>query len=512
MDLVAENEALKRALRASEQTLAALSSSYPIGVYHCDQHGARTYTNDRWQKILGLSAEQSLGHAWLHAIHPEDRAEVTNAWHEAVASRRGFDMEFRIIRTDSAVRYVRSRARPIVARMPESGFVGALEDITEHREALQRLHSSEAFLDRTGRVAGVGGWEVDLGSGEVTWSDKTREIHEVEPDYRPTLEASLSFYRPEARSVVKTAIAEALRLGRCWDLELPFVSGKGRELWIRTFGEAEYRDGVAVRLVGAFQDITESRARQKDLEREQALRLQSEAHARELDRLLSERSEMLDVMAHEVRQPLNNASAALQSAEAALRDVRDASASRRVTRAQAVLAHVMASIDNTLAVASLLARPDPIEQADTDIDTMIAVAIADLPAGARSRIRIERLTETRTASMDASLMRLAVRNLLSNALKYSPPNSEVVIRVSDSDDPLAVVIDVADAGGAIPADVLPRLFSRGARGKHAGVPAGHGLGLYIVRRVVELHEGRVEVVRNEADGVTFRLWIDQSPG
>jgi signal transduction histidine kinase len=60
--------------------------------------------------------------------------------------------------------------------------------------------------------------------------------------------------------------------------------------------------------------------------------------------------------------------------------------------------------------------------------------------------------------------------------------------------------------------VLPRLFSRGARGKHAGVPAGHGLGLYIVHRVVELHQGRVEVIRNESDGVTFRLWMDQSPG
>ena len=109
-------------------------------------------------------------------------------------------------------------------------------------------------------------------------------------------------------------------------------------------------------------------------------------------------------------------------------------------------------------------------------------------------------------------MRLALRNLLSNALKYSPPASEVVVRISDSDEPLALVIDVADAGGAIPADVLPRLFKRGARGKHSGVPAGHGLGLYIVRRVVELHEGRVEVIRNDADGVTFRLWLDQSPG
>jgi PAS domain S-box-containing protein len=512
MTAAAEIEALKLALRASEQKLSALSDSFPVGVYHCDDTGARTYTNDRWQQIFGLVGERSLGHAWLHALHPDDRSEVSAAWREAVTAGRGFDMEFRIVRPDTAVRIVRSRARPVVAGVPASGFVGALEDVTEQRENDRRLRASEAFLDRTGRLAGVGGWDVDLVSGLVTWSETTRAIHEVGADYRPTVEAGLSFYPPEVRPVVSAAVAEALRLGKSWDLELPFVSAKGRALWVRTFGEAEYRDGQPIRLIGAFQDITEHRARQKEFEHEQSLRLHSEEHARELHRLLSERSEMLDVMAHEVRQPLNNASAALQSAEAALRFVVDNSASERVTRAQMVLAQVLASIDNTLAVASLLARPDPIDRLDTDIDTMIAVATADLPADMRPRIRIERLTQTRTASMDMSLMRLAVRNLLSNALKYSPPKSEVVVRISDSDEPLALVIDVADAGGAIPTDVLPRLFSRGARGKHAGVPSGHGLGLYIVNRVVELHEGRVEVIRNEADGVTFRLWVNQSPG
>ena len=510
MDLAAENEALRQALRASEQKLVALSSSYPIGVYHCDEHGARTYTNARWQQIFGLSAEESLGHAWLRALHPDDRNEVSAAWQDAVASGRGFDREFRIVRSDSAVRFVRSRARAVVADSPSGGFIGALEDITERRETVERLRASEAFLDRTGRVAGVGGWEVDLVTGTVTWSKKTREIHEVDEDFDPSVNAGVSFYPLETRPVVLAAMEGALRLGKPWDLEVPFVSAKGRELWVRTFGEVEYRDGRPIRLIGAFQDITESRARQKAFEQEQALRLHSEQHARELDRLLGERSEMLDVMAHEVRQPLNNASAALQSAAAALGDVGQDSASNRVTRAQTVLAQVLASIDNTLAVAALLARPDPVDRIDTDIDTLIHVAITDLPSGARPRIRVERTTQTRTASMDMSLMRLAVRNLLSNALKYSPAGSEVIVRLSDSDDPLALVIDIADAGGAIPEAVLPRLFTRGARGSHAGVPPGHGLGLYIVRRVMELHAGRVEVVRNEADGVTFRLWVDQS--
>jgi len=511
MNLAADNEALRRALRASEQKLIALSDSYPIGVYHCDETGGRTYTNASWQQIFDLPRERALGHAWLSAVHPEDRAEVTHVWQAAVAAARGFDMEFRIVRRDGAVRFVRSRARPVIEGSAAGGFVGALEDITERRENVERLRSSEAFLDRTGRLAGVGGWQVDLLSGSVKWSETTCAIHEVGADYSPTVDDAIAFYKPEAQDVIRAAMQDALRSGKAWDLELPFVSAKGRELWVRAFGEAEYVDGSPVRLVGAFQDISENRKRQKEFERERALRLNSEEHARDLDRLLAERDEMLDVLAHEIRQPLNNASAALQSAEPTLREAGEARALERVSRAQSVLAQVLSSIDNILAVASLLARAGPIDQIDTDIDTMITVAITDLPAGDRLRVRIERLTPTRTASMDMNLMRLAMRNLLSNALKYSPPGTEVVVRVSDSDEPLALVIDVADAGNAIPTEVLPNLFDRGVRGSHAGSAQGHGLGLYIVRRVIELHQGRTEVVRNEAAGVTFRVWLNQSP-
>lgn len=93
MDPVAENAALRSALDAAEKTLVALSDSYPIGVYHCDRHGARTYTNERWQEIFGLSAQESLGNAWMRALHPDDRADVTSAWQEAVESGRNFDRE-----------------------------------------------------------------------------------------------------------------------------------------------------------------------------------------------------------------------------------------------------------------------------------------------------------------------------------------------------------------------------------------------------------------------------------
>jgi len=74
--------------------------------------------------------------------------------------------------------------------------------------------------------------------------------------------------------------------------------------------------------------------------------------------------------------------------------------------------------------------------------------------------------------MDMSLIRLALRNVLANALKYSPPGTPVNVRVWDSDEPLALMIDVSDSGTGIQAELLPRLFSRGARGRRSLVGSG----------------------------------------
>lgn len=269
-------------------------------------------------------------------------------------------------------------------------------------------------------------------------------------------------------------------------------------------------DGVVRGFLVQVTNLTELKETQAALQREGQLRIQIEEHAARLQALLQERTEMLDVLAHEVRQPLNNASAALQSAQGSLRAKGDDFASEQVVQAQVVLGKVLSSIDNTLAVASLLARPDPIHRDDADIATLIAVVIADMPAAERSRIQVQRDTTTRTALMDMSLMRLALRNLLSNALKFSPRESAVLVRVADSEEPPALLIEVSDSGTGIPPGLVSRLFTRGARAGEMSDVRGLGLGLYIVERVMSLHKGAVELVRTDSHGTTMRLVITQT--
>lgn len=251
-----------------------------------------------------------------------------------------------------------------------------------------------------------------------------------------------------------------------------------------------------------------------DLAREQSRRQESEEQAarqalllEEKTRSLALRDEVLSTLAHEVRQPLNNASAAIQSAMAELQRVGKpddgAGATYRLKRANTVLTRVMNTVDNTLADAVLLTGERPVFREDSDIDTVVALAIGDVDPVQQSRVRVVRLTATRTMSMNQNLVRLALRNLLLNALAHGKPGTEVTLEIADSDHPLALVIDVCDMGPGVPADIAANLFQRGVRASDPA--AGHGLGLSIARRAMELHGGEARLQRNGPDGACFRL-------
>ena len=501
----------ERAARTADAKFRALSEASPMGVFHTDAEGQCTYTNERWQQIYGLSFDDSLGDGWSRHLHPDDRDAVFAEWQRRAAAGEEFEMAFRIRRADGSLRHVRARSRELRGADGRlDGHVGAVLDVTDAVTAENKLRESEDLLERTGRVAGVGGWQIDLATMRVEWTAQTCRLHDLPPGHAPSIEDALRYYASEGRPAIDAAVRRGMRDGTPWDLELPLITATGRRIWVRAVGEAE-RDasGRIVRLVGAFLDITRRRETEQRLREEQALRRQVEHQAAELDALLTERSNMLNVLAHEVRQPLNNASAALQSAAALLADQGAADAAARLARAQHVLGHVLAGVDNTLAVAALLASPLPATRVDADLDTLLAVVIADQPSAERARVHIERASAARTASMEPALLRLALRNLVANALKFAPAESPVRVCIADVEEPPALLIDVVDSGPGIDPAVRSRLFQRGAATRRADGSPNHGLGLFIARRALEMQSGDVQLVASDASGTTLRIVLPQ---
>lgn len=120
----------------------------------------------------------------------------------------------------------------------------------------QELERTKAFLEQTNTLARVGGWELDLLQHDVSWSQMTREIHEVEADFVPTLETGLNFYREgDHRNQIEAAVERAIHQGKSWDLKLQIVTAKGNVRWVRTIGRPDWDGETCTRICGAFQDI-----------------------------------------------------------------------------------------------------------------------------------------------------------------------------------------------------------------------------------------------------------------
>ena len=207
--------------------------------------------------LYGWPAEEVIGKVTfelLHTVFPEPFEAIM----ASLASEKEWEGELMQIRRDGGTVVVWSRWSLL---RDESDIPTAIleinRDITASKEASTALHKSQALLEQTGKAAGVGGWGFDFETKELTWAAETYHILGADPSLRPTLEEAFDLCTPESRSVIAAAFQKAAADGQGFDLELALVRFDGRLINARAVASAIFDGGKPVRLVGAFQDITE---------------------------------------------------------------------------------------------------------------------------------------------------------------------------------------------------------------------------------------------------------------
>lgn len=164
------------------------------------------------------------------------------------------------IRKDGKVIHVSVTISPIKDSM--GNIVGASKvsrDISEKKKL-------ENLLDESNRMAKIGNWEADLIRGIVYWSAVTREIHETDADYEPILSQGINFYKEgENRKRITECVQACIEHGTGWNEELQIVTARGNVKWIKTIGNAEFREGKCIRFYGSFQDIDERKRAEEEI-------------------------------------------------------------------------------------------------------------------------------------------------------------------------------------------------------------------------------------------------------
>jgi signal transduction histidine kinase len=132
--------------------------------------------------------------------------------------------------------------------------LAVLEDITKSKQAEQELRRSKKLLAETELIGRVGGWEVDINTRMITWTDELYRIHEVDTSFKPNVNTGISFYTPESQPVIEKAVERAIEFGEPFDLELEIITAKGNLRSVHSIGKTDPENN---RIYGFFQDITE---------------------------------------------------------------------------------------------------------------------------------------------------------------------------------------------------------------------------------------------------------------
>ncbi|MBT8318422.1 MAG: PAS domain S-box protein, partial [Lutibacter sp.] len=141
------------------------------------------------------------------------------------------------------------------------------ENEAELKMALTEIERSEFFLNETGKLSKIGGWDLDLTTMTPYFSEETYRIYEIPHGKPPKLEDGILFYPIEARELVQKAVSDAIEKHINYDIEVPFITAKGKHIWVRTIGQVQVKEGVAIRLFGTIQDITNLKKTQLEIEK-----------------------------------------------------------------------------------------------------------------------------------------------------------------------------------------------------------------------------------------------------
>jgi len=256
-----------------------------------------TRFNPAFEKMTGRRAFEVIGGP-LEILFPVEYLESSmDHIRKAHQGERLEIVEIIILHVDGTEKTVQWNSAPMYS--PDGKTIVATiaqgHDITDLKKAYDELHKAnerlellakelaaeiiknKKFFDATGRLANVGGWEMDPDKNELVWSDMVYQIHQTEPGYKPTIEGCIEFYSPESRPVISAAFDNLIQHGRPYDLELQLITARKQVIWVRTIGEAIYENGKIVKLTGMVKNVNERKlAEIESLQKSEQLRQMSD--------------------------------------------------------------------------------------------------------------------------------------------------------------------------------------------------------------------------------------------
>jgi PAS domain S-box-containing protein len=480
----------RRRVEELEATLLhfqVLADSSPVPIWVTDPDGAILLANRAYCEFFGVTVAKVQQEGWQPLLHPDDRTSYVRAFGNALRERARFRAETRVRRADGEWRWVASYGAPWHSEAGGYlGCVGSSPDVTDHKRVEDALrHSEERFRLATEALRGLV-YDWDIAAGRVDRSPGLLELVGFTPEETNADPMWLwERVHPEdlERGRRRFEVAAAARAA-AFEGEYRVRHKDGRYVWVWDHARVIYDgEGRPSRVVGCVISVDEQKRLQQALEQAD----------RQKDRFLA-------TLAHELRNPL----APIRNAIAVLKALGPATPEldwgRNVVDRQ--VQHMARLLDDLLDVSRITQDKLHLRKERLELRRVLETALeTTLPFVEESGHEIDLRLPVEPIPVDADPVRLSqvFANLLNNAAKYTDRGGRISLRVERRGETVAV--SVKDTGIGISPEALPTVFEMFSQATQALERArgGLGIGLSLVRGVVELHGGRVQA-RSDGPG------------
>lgn len=521
---ITDRKQAEEALRISEEKFRTVFEHSVVGKSMTTLDGEMKI-NKAFSQILGYSEAELSKLKWQTITHPDD-VETNQAIINSIISGEKVSerWEKRYIHKNGNIIWVdisTTLQRDLVGK--PLFFNTSIIDITRQKladeqlrnfskelekkvnERTEELRRNKQFLEETGRLARVGGWEIDLITGKNYWTDTTKAIHEVEPDFDPNLDTAINFYAPESVPVITASVEKLINLGEPFNEELEIITAKKNRIWVRTIGQAYRVDGKIVKIGGAIQDIDQHKLAEKQL----ALLAQQLEHRSSLLEASNKELEAFSYsVSHDLRAPLRQINGFVDLLNERFYDSL-AEKGKHYLDCISKSATQMGTLIDDLLQFSKTGRQE-MRQQPLDMNKLFQEVIERIKPAVEGR-----LIEWKTAKMpqvygDKSLLTLVWYNLLDNALKFSRLKEKSIIETGFREDENEYRFFVRDNGVGFDMRYTHKLFGVFQRLHSIDEFEGTGIGLANVQRIVLKHGGRVWAEAELDNGAAFYFTLPKT--
>ncbi|MEI6277297.1 MAG: PAS domain S-box protein [Prolixibacteraceae bacterium] len=258
---ITDRKKIENVLKKSESNLAEAQRISKIGSWEWDMEANSIKLSREMFRILDLEySEFDLNpESLIQIIHPEDREMFMNSLVGNMFSGESPLLEYRILHKDGSIRNLFAQGK---MELNDSGLpvrgIGTVQDITESKRLGQELTNNLNALNETGKIAKVGGWQIDVTTGIQKWTDEVFNMFEIEvTDEIPAIHDMLKFCVPASRLNFEQALKSDIQSNDQWDFESEIITAKGNRRWVHLIGKATRENDVSRALSGVIQDVTE---------------------------------------------------------------------------------------------------------------------------------------------------------------------------------------------------------------------------------------------------------------